>query len=142
MVCPADKPDTLFYQRAVYITSYVWNGAVCEYKGDIGGAGWGTFKISQFKPQAVLMWETDEKTPFYFNDASSFPDEGISGRHGKGATIALFSGGTERIRVAAWYNNNGEFAGASGQRGNQIPKQLLPNRAWCNPSKLYGTENF
>src|SRR5205085_1790979 len=31
LVCPADKPDALFYQRAVYITSYVWNGAVCEY---------------------------------------------------------------------------------------------------------------
>src|SRR5215471_515185 len=29
LMCPADKPDARYYQRAVFITSYVWNGAVC-----------------------------------------------------------------------------------------------------------------
>jgi len=132
MMCPADKPDALFYQRGILYTSYVWNGAINAYSGNR------SFKLSQFKPLSVLMWETDEKTPFFFNDSSSFPDEGISARHGKGAIIALVSGSTERIAVREWYSNAGQFAGASGARGLQIPLSLLPNRAWCNPGRPNG----
>jgi len=132
MVCPSDKVNTPFYSRGVLYTSYVWNGAVNGYSG--GNA----FKITQFKPLSVLMWETDEATPFFFNDSSSYPDEGISARHGKGATVAILSGSTERLAVKAWYSNTGEFAGAPGQRGAGIPVQFLPNRAWCNPANRYG----
>jgi prepilin-type N-terminal cleavage/methylation domain-containing protein len=132
MMCPADKVNTLFYQRGILFTSYVWNGAINGY----GSSPTKSFKITQFKPLSVLMWETDERTPFYFNDASSFPDEGISERHGKGATIALFSGSTERINVKSWYGN--EFAGTAGQRGGGIPAIMLPNRAWCNPATANG----
>jgi prepilin-type N-terminal cleavage/methylation domain-containing protein len=129
-LCPADKVDSLYYQRYVYITSYVWNGAICGFGNPT------SFKITQFKPDAVLQWETDEQTPFFFNDSSSFPDEGISGRHGKGATIGVIAGSTERIKVLTWYENI--FAGAAGQRGNSIPAGMLPNRAWCNPGAANG----
>jgi len=132
MLCPADKVNSLYYNRGVLFTSYVWNGAVNSYSGNR------SFKISQFKPLSVLMWETDEGTPFFFNDSSSFPDEGISPRHGKGATIALFSGSTERISVRQWYDNRDVFAGARGQRGAQIQPYLLPNRAWCSPDTRDG----
>lgn len=135
MYCPADKPNALFYQRGVLITSYVWNGAINAYTFNNANK---PYKLTQFKPLQVLMWETDERTPFFFNDSSSYPDEGISERHGKGATIALFSGSTERITVRSWYGS--EFAGAAGQRGNGIPVTLLPNRAWCNPGKANGRE--
>jgi prepilin-type N-terminal cleavage/methylation domain-containing protein len=127
MMCPSDRVDSLFYQRGVLFTSYVVNGAINRY-ADVDA-----FKITQFKPLSVMMWETDETTPFFFNDSSSYPDEGISARHGKGATVGLFSGSTERIAVAKWYSNNDEFAGVRGQRGAQIPFNRLPNRAWCNP---------
>lgn len=127
LMCPADKVNTLFYNRNILFTSYVWNGAVNAY-GNSNGEG---FKISQFKPLSILMWETDEQTPFYFNDSSSNPDEGISRRHGEGATFALISGSTERIALRKWYSN--EFAGAEGRRGGGIPRSMLPNRAWCNP---------
>ena len=133
MLCPADKLNSLFYQRGILFTSYVWNGAINGYSDASAGQ---SSKITQFKPLAVLMWETDERTPFFFNDASSFPDEGISERHGQGAIIALFSGSTERITVRSWYGN--EFAGLAGQRGGSIPPNLLPNRAWCNPRSLNG----
>lgn len=136
MLCPADKLNNLFYQREVLYTSYVWNGAINAYADASAGR---SFKITQFKPLAVLMWETDEKTPFFFNDSSSYPDEGISERHGKGATIALFSGSTERIRVKNWYGT--EFAGAITaplSHGGNIPANLLPNRAWCNPGTANG----
>jgi len=132
LMCPADKLDALFYQRGLLYTSYVWNGAINGYSSAR------SYKISQFNPLSVLMWETDETTPFFFNDSSSYPDEGISARHGKGAIIALISGSTERITVRQWYERTGPFAGVKGQRGAGIPRNLLPNRAWCNPGNRYG----
>jgi prepilin-type N-terminal cleavage/methylation domain-containing protein len=130
MMCPADKVNLLFYQRTVLYTSYVFNGAINRYSTA------DAYKITQFKPLSVMMWETDEKTPFFFNDSSSYPDEGISERHGKGATITVFSGSTQRINVRSWYGN--EFAGARGLFGTGIPANLLPNRAWCNPATANG----
>ena len=133
-LCPADKPDSRYYQREVYFSSYVWNGAIGAY-GNIEPR---SFKITQFKPMNMIQWEADEKTPFYFNDVSSFPDEGISGRHGKGATIGLVSGSTRRINVRDFYSNI--YAGAEGQRGGSIPRADLPNDMWCNPGKPDGRQ--
>lgn len=135
-ICPADKLDRLYYLRNVYITSYVWNGSICG--GDTLGASGGTYKISnaKFKWDCIVQWETDEKTPFYFNDASSYPDEGISMRHGKGATVGLMSGGTERILYRIWYSNT--MAGQQGSRGRSIPGNMLPNRLWYSGSSVNG----
>jgi prepilin-type N-terminal cleavage/methylation domain-containing protein len=139
LLCPADKPDRLYYNRNIYITSYVWNGAICGYGNYMGKGGQlGSYKISQFKPQSIIQWEADEMTPFYFNDCSSFPDEGISGRHGKGATVGLVSGSTEKIMLAQYYSN--KYAGAQGSRGAGIPAASLPNQMWCNPGKLNGLQ--
>ena len=138
LMCPADVVNNLFYQRNIYFTSYVWNGAVCGY-GTPGGPRAGiaprSYKITKFQPMSILQWETDEKTPFYFNDCSSFPDEGISGRHGKSATVGLVSGSTQSLKVSDWYGNT--YAGTAGSRGAGIPANMLPNQVWCNP----GTPN-
>jgi hypothetical protein len=136
-MCPADKPDALFYQRNVEFTSYVWNGALNGYGHAPATA---SFKITQFKPLDILQWEADGATPFWFNDCSSFPDEGISPRHGKGATVGLISGSTQRLLVRDWYSNR--YAGTKDARGANIPRGSLPNQVWCNPGKTYGTENF
>ena len=141
LLCPADKPDRLFYQRNILFSSYVWNGAICAYgnlAGKDGVAGHGSYKITQFKPQSIIQWEADELTPFYFNDVSSFPDEGISGRHGKGATVGLVSGSTEKIKLVQYYSN--KYAGTQGSRGMGIPPSGLPNQLWCNPGKLSGLQ--
>ncbi len=141
-LCPADKPNGLYYQRSIYITSYVWNGAVCGYgnltTGKPSPSAQGSYKITLFKPQSILQWETDELTPFFFNDASSFPDEGISGRHGRGATVGLISGSTEKIAVAQWYSS--KYAGTATMRGATIPAGGLPNQVWCNPGKSNGLQ--
>jgi prepilin-type N-terminal cleavage/methylation domain-containing protein len=139
MKCPADnKIDNLYVQRNILFTSYVWNGSVCGYGAlqNLPPNRPRTYKITDFKPHAVLMWETDETTPFYFNDTSSYPDEGISGRHGKAATIGLFDGSTETIRLVRWYS--WEFAGTREARGSSIPATMLPNRAWNNPGHPQG----
>ena len=93
-------------------------------------------KISAFKPMSILQWETDEKTPFFFNDCSSFPDEGISGRHGKTATVGIISGSTQTLAYKDWYANT--YAGAATQRGAGIPATMLPNQCWCNPKSPNG----
>src|ERR1043166_1593908 len=54
--CPADnKVDQLTVQRYIFFTSYIWNGALCGY----GALGAKTYKISQFKPNAVWQWEAE-----------------------------------------------------------------------------------
>ena len=133
-MCPADKVNTLFYARNVYFSSYVWNGAIGGYGNPPNPLK--SYKITAFKPMSIVQWETDEKTPFYFNDCSSFPDEGISGRHGSGATVGLISGSTERIQLQAYYTS--KYAGTSGARGGSIPAALLPNQMWCSPRTANG----
>jgi len=143
-MCPADRLNDNFYQRYVYVTSYVWNGALCGFgslpastpPNPAAPSVATTFKISQFKPLDIIQWETDETTPFFFNDGSSFPDEGISHRHGKGASVGLISGSTQRVLYADWYGNN--MAGTQGSRGGGIPANMLPNILWCNPGAANG----
>lgn len=133
MMCPADKENNLFSQRNIVITSYIWNGAIQEFSSK------SAHRITRFKPTNVLQWEADERTPFWFNDSSSFPDEGISERHGEGATVGLMDGSTERITVREFYGDM--FAGAKDARGGRIPKEMLPNRMWYNPKTRYGLRN-
>jgi len=140
MRCPADNQlNQQFFQRGQYLTSYNWNGAVIGYPGQ-GAAIPRTFKLSQFKANAILQWETDEKSPAYFNDFSNYPDEGLSARHGKGAVVGTFGGSSERISVADFT----KWAGGAvkpGQRGGQRwafaqpPIQFPPqNPLWCSPN--------
>jgi hypothetical protein len=129
-MCPADRPDgMLFWQRNIYISSYTWNGAGNGYGGT------STYKLSQFRPDAISEWEADDKTPFFFNDCSSYPDEGISGRHVLETLVGQYGGSVDTIRITNWFKN--DLAGLAGGRGSGIPPSLLPNRLWCNP----GTSN-
>ena len=131
LLCPADEPNGLYYQRSIYITSYVWNGAICDGEWRI------TTKITnaRFKPDCILQWEIDEQLPFYFNDGSSYPDEGISTRHGTGAIVGLIGGGAEQVRYADWYTDR--YAGALGQRGQAIPPGDFPTRLWYSPGNRF-----
>jgi type II secretory pathway pseudopilin PulG len=142
-MCPADGigKDPNFYRRPILITTYCWNGAIVDYADRPT-----TFKQinPRFKADAVLFWETDERyvpgrPTSFFNDLGSFPDEGISPRHGKGATIGMFGGSAERIRYAKWYvpaaTAYDAFATtreAFGAPGYQAPNNNIPNRAWCS----------
>ena len=117
-VCPLDKFNAPgFSQRNIQFTSYIMNGAVCGYGNVV------SYKNTQFKPTDILLWETDEKTPFYYNDGSSFPSEGVSQRHAVGAVMGLFGGSVEYVKYKTFYD---EVA------------NKLKNRLWCSPRTADG----
>ena len=133
-LCPGDEPNgQFFWQRTVFITSYVWNGA---------GNGYGyltnSYKLSQFRPDLILEWEADGQVPFFFNDCSYFPDEGISSRHMTETLVGQFGGSVGTILITNWFKN--DLAGAAGQHGTSIPLSLLPNRVWCSPRTPNGRQ--
>jgi prepilin-type N-terminal cleavage/methylation domain-containing protein len=140
MISPAEVKSSLYYQRLIYITSYVWNGAVIGYDRGSFPTGSGqlpnTYRLSQFKSSAVLMWETDESRPFFFNDFANYPDQGISGRYGKAAIVGFFDGSARRIDIAqfsAWAGvANGNWNLQGGTRWRFV--KTLPNQLWCSPA--------
>jgi prepilin-type N-terminal cleavage/methylation domain-containing protein len=143
MMSPADQKNSQFYQRQIYISSYVWNGAVIGYdytQPSHYPSGPGqlpqTFKLGLFRPSAVLMWEADETKPFFFNDFANYPDEGISSRYGEGAIVGFFDGSSRRIDISqfsSWAGcANGQWANPGGIRWKFILNEL-PNQLWCSP---------
>jgi prepilin-type N-terminal cleavage/methylation domain-containing protein len=142
LMCPADKPNIpKFMQRQIYITSYVWNGALVGYPAFPPPNPFPlTFKMNQFKPDCILEWETDENTggvanPNYFNDFSNYPDQGLSGRHGKGAVVGVFDGSAQRMSTNEFMIIAGgvdpSARGGSRWRFAQPP---APNQLWCSPA--------
>jgi prepilin-type N-terminal cleavage/methylation domain-containing protein len=138
--CPADKPNAQFKLRQIYTTSYVWNGAVNGYPPFPLPKPYPlTFKINQFKPDCILQWEADENTggrpnPNYFNDFANFPDQGLSGRHGKGAVVVAFDQSTPRMTTNAFLTLAGgvDPTPAGGSRW-VFAKPATPNQLWCSP---------
>jgi prepilin-type N-terminal cleavage/methylation domain-containing protein len=120
-MCPVDanKIDANYLARRIHVCSYSWNGAVNGYYNTIVVK---PFKLSAFKSDSILQWETDESNPFYFNDCVNYPNEGISARHGKGATIGLFGGSTENMLVTTF--NSYAYPNPPTAR----------TRLWCNPA--------
>ena len=74
-------------------------------------------------PGAVVLWETDELEPRYFNDGASFPREGVSARHLRGAVNGAFDGSVGYIKFDTWY------AQAAQTNKNQL---------WCYPDSPNG----
>jgi len=140
LMCPADKTrDLKFFSRGEYLTSYTWNGAVVAYPAR-GATIPRAYKLNQFRADAILEWETDENRSEFFNDFANYPDEGISGRHGKGAVVGLFGGGAERLRVSSFIAIAGGVVNP-GQQGGQRWQWAQPaiqfpavNRLWCSPN--------
>lgn len=139
--CPADVENAAFYNRKQYLSSYVWNGGVVRYTLPPGSAVT-TLKLgsASIKPTYILQWENDEKLSGIgqWNDFSGYPDEGISTRHGKGATIGRVDGSAERMPMVDFYKlagtyptgkppgGNGSGRGNTSNGNNAVP----PNDLW------------
>jgi hypothetical protein len=154
--CPADIPNVLMYQRGVLVTSYCWNQAVIGN----GYPGWcpglmsvtingystcSTLKLSQFKADDILLFENDElnAAPSIggWNDTVSWPDIGVSARHGKGGIVGNADGSSQWILLRDYYlmaaNVPYKWTGGAGNGANR--GQRMPNRVWCNPISSTGS---
>jgi hypothetical protein len=58
-----------------------------------------TFRINQFKPDDIIMWQAVETNPADFNDGSSSPNEGITKIHNVGTTVGVIDGHVEYIKI-------------------------------------------
>ena len=116
--CPLDKTNTVaFRARGMKLSSYIMNGAICAYTIQPK-----VFKQSQFKADAIVMWQADERSPGDFNDGSSTPNENITRLHNEGTTVGVVTGSVEYFKRKKFYlevNNN-------------------PGRLWCNPASADG----
>jgi len=118
--CPLDKTNTAaFRQRAQKYTSYIMNGALCAYQ--VKNPPY-RYKVAAFRPDSIIMWQADERTPGDYNDASSAPNEGISRIHDQGTTVGCIDGHVEFIKILQF---------------NKMV-QDKPGRLWCVPNSRAG----
>ena len=147
LMCPIDVEDALFDQRQMYVSSYIWNGAVSSY--DTSSAN--THKLTQFAPTCILEWESDEMNPTSFNDGANLPYEGFTRRHGgkrtadpnddvlAKATVGCFDGSARWMHLGDLRVLSGPLGAYSGPPQN-LPSTVLPNDLWCNPDSTNGLE--
>jgi len=92
--CPLDSPPFDILGHTVHpITSYGMNGSVNGYGRENPVP---FFKLTQFKTTDILLWELDDQSYTgynLYNDASNFPPEGITARHGARGTRDFNSAG-------------------------------------------------
>jgi prepilin-type processing-associated H-X9-DG protein len=125
--CPLHLTNTpALRQSNIKFTSYLMNGAIINGSGSFdwsAGAQGKTFKATAFLPTNMLLWETDERDPGYFNDGASKPDEGFSKRHNSGAIIGLFGGHVAFLKWNKYY---------------KILADPSKNDLWCYPKSVNG----
>jgi prepilin-type N-terminal cleavage/methylation domain-containing protein len=117
--CPADNQTNQIRLRTQKMTSYLVNGAVCGF----GAISPRSYKTSNFKQDAIIMWQALESNPGDFNDGSSAPNEGITRLHSIGTTVGVVDGHIEYLKTAKFY---------------QEVAQPIKNRLWCSPASANG----
>ncbi|PYI85604.1 MAG: hypothetical protein DME26_10640 [Verrucomicrobia bacterium] len=126
-LCPLHRTNTLAWRQSnIKFTSYLMNGVVINGSGSFdwgAGAIGKTFKNAAFKATDMLLWETDENDPSYFNDGASDPSEGFSKRHTSGAIVGLFGGHVQYLQWKKYY---------------QILAEPNKNSLWCYPNSPNG----
>ena len=119
-MCPQDRTNTAsFLARRQKYTSYIMNGAACFFETQAFPR---TVKVSSVRPDAIVLWQADERNFRDYNDGASKPDEGVTRMHSDGSTAGLISGSVQHIKVR-------EF-------NQEILKR--PGRLWWNPKRKDG----
>jgi prepilin-type N-terminal cleavage/methylation domain-containing protein len=118
--CPFDPPPYLF-GGPQNLTSYCMNRAVLGVDPFSNVFAYRpSWKVTQFKPDDILFWESDERLSIW-NDGCNNPDEGITARHGSirqrggtsganyskasGAIVGCIGGNAEWITVSEFYKD-------------------------------------
>ncbi|MBP9903110.1 MAG: DUF1559 domain-containing protein [Verrucomicrobia subdivision 3 bacterium] len=124
-LCPSHKTNTpAWAQSRVKFTSYVMNSFVGSGGNSASAAANGkTYRATAFRPDSLILWETDETDPANFNDGGSDPSEGLTRRHGDGAIMAILDGHVEFIK---W------------KKHQQLLDDPNKNMLWCYPDTPTG----
>ena len=138
MICPKDATESRgskrnqYLQRPIKVTSYTWNGSISGLTQQLPNGA--TYKISSFRPTNLVQWETDENTPFFFNDAGNQPHEGISQRHSSSPTKASHTdvGGRSAVGTIMGSASNLTF-----QRYYEMVPRIRSNQNIAPPNDLY-----
>jgi prepilin-type N-terminal cleavage/methylation domain-containing protein len=108
LLCPMDNPAQVYVksngtteQRAQQLSTYIMNGAVIGYRTGYHSNAM-PVKITQLLPTDCILFEADERDAFSYNDGSSWPSEGVTTRHSKGATYVTVDGSTRYVRDDDW----------------------------------------
>jgi prepilin-type N-terminal cleavage/methylation domain-containing protein len=118
--CPLDKTNQPAWKsRAQKLSSYLMNGAVCGY----GKVAPNSYKVGQFRQDAIILWQALETNPGDYNDGSSSPDEGITKLHSLGTTVGGVDGHIEYLKTVKFY----------AEMNTQTK-----NRLFCNPGTANG----
>lgn len=99
------------------ITSFIFNGALCNYSDLIDFS----FRIYEFRSDAVIAWEAQtrgEGGNDSWNDGGSQPREGLTTRHGVGATTSAVDGSARWITSEEW----------------EVLLEQTPGPLWCVPT--------
>jgi prepilin-type N-terminal cleavage/methylation domain-containing protein/prepilin-type processing-associated H-X9-DG protein len=128
--CPLDYTNTaLFRLRNQQVTSYVMNGAFSSFSTGIDGRKGLTYKATLFNGDDIMFWETDETTPSFWDNAASFPHEGLTRRHNEGGNVASLGGHVEFMKTSEYFKISGFSRDFGGRR---------PGRLWCEPKSRRG----
>ena len=128
--CPVENTNTIFFkQREMKVCSYTMNGSVSGFGTTPTAIPYVSYKMTLFKPDAMIYWESNENLPSNYDNVASSPSEGASQRHNGGIVMGMFGGQTEFIK----FNKYALEAGLGGYPG------IRPGRMWCNPGSPTGS---
>jgi len=111
--CPDHEPP---FERTQNLTSYLVSGAIVAWGGRVP-----PWQVSKFRVDSIIIWEAGKDSDGW-NDGSSYPSEGLTERHQKGATVSCIDGHTE-------YFSHEDF---------DAEVERSPGRLWCNPGSETG----
>jgi len=124
--CPDDHTNTpAFKFRSNKLSSYIMNGAICSYADPQNGA-YKKFRVSQFRGDAIIMWQGPEGFVGY-NDGSDSPDELQSKVHNTGSTFGVVDGHVEFMKEKIY---------RALEKGEEKSRQT--GRYWCVPGDPKG----
>jgi len=140
--CPFDLPpyDMGPANREVVhtITSYGMNGAVNGFSKWNDTTGRPFFRITQFQPTDILLWELDEyfyTDGFIFNDGANYPTEGLSKRHGRRSSAKDKTADSAAGGIVTNFGGNVEWITQADYQKELTPAGVR-SRLWCVPASF------
>ncbi len=115
-----NRQHKFFKQREQQVSSYIMNGAFCEYTKNLGRRPGMTYKANQFEPGDVVYWEAHSDDVPAYDNATSRANEAVAKRHKEGFVAAFLDTHVEFVRHRVW-----------AMETRSIPQG--GNRWWCSP---------